>query len=791
MLPPRTPTAVKELIRSCLQFDRDARLESAREARLILEAALAQRSWESAAAVDPPESVAPGRGHLNNLPIAMTPFVGRTRELAQLRALLDKYRLVTVTGVGGGGKTRVALRLGEESLQDFPEGVWLVELAPIVQSAHVVAAVGRALGLSDTPGRSLAESIVNHLAERKLLLILDNCEHVTEPVAALIRMILSAKSDSKILLTSREFLGMPGEAMFQLPPLEVVMESDGPFKDLLSSAAVELFEHRAAQAQPGFRVTEANVREVAAICQRLDGIPLAIELAAARVRVLSLAEISRRLDDRFRLLRGRSRTVLPHHQTLEALIDWSHAHLTPNEQKVFQRLSIFRGGWTLEAAESVCADDAIASWEVLDLLSRLIDKSLVVFGGTRYSMLETVREFAWSRRERSGSSELEARFCSYFTDLAERAAHRLVGTEQEEWLARIDADLDNVRAATARALESADAKSAIRLGGFMVRYWQIRGRFREGKETLERALALPGAEAPSPERGMVQSGLGTCLQFLGELDAAEQKYHEAIETLRLAGVPRRAAVPLVNLGGLYRTRGNLDAAASTLAEGLENIEETDHWMAAAVRMNLGGVYLVQGRYDEATALFEVAARMQRQLGDRVQEGLALVNMAAVAHLTNRLDDARRLYENSLALFEQVGERNFAAMGYSNFGVTLLALGDVVNSRSAFARGIRAAHEIGNREVVAASLEGFAQLAQEAEDHPRSIRLLGAADALRKLNGTPRLPVDQPEWDAYLARMEAALGPETVKGLHDEGVALGTSDSVTYALAGAGQEQVPL
>lgn len=781
-LPARTPELVRTLVSSCLQRDPEARPENVRVAREVLEVALAQRAWESPAIDTSPVSSTQGSGHPHNLPTALTPFIGRTREVGQLRALLRESRLLTVTGVGGGGKTRVAIRVGAESLQDFPDGVWLVELAPVGQPAHVAAAVARTLGLSDTPGRSPAESIVEHLSTRGLLLILDNCEHVIEPVASLVQAISAGRSEAKILLTSRETLGLSWETVFQLPPLEVSKASGAPAEQLLDSEAVQLFAQRAAQAQPTFQVTATNVREVAEICHRLDGIPLAIELAAARVRVLSLSEISRRLDDRFRLLRGGSRAALPHHQTLEALIDWSHAHLTPNEQRLFRRLSIFRGGWTLEAAESVCSDEALAMWEVLDLLSRLIDKSLVVFGATRYTMLETVREFAWSRCVHAGElSAVAARLRLYFTALAEKAAQNLIGAGQAESLARVDADIDNLRAVFARALEERDAGAAIRLGQFMVRYWQIRGRFREGKQTLEGVLALPGADTPNPARGMVQSGLGSCLQFLGELDAAEEQYRASIDTLRLAGVPRSTAVPLVNLGGLYRIRGNLAAAARSLAEGLENIDESDRWMTAVAETNLGGVYLMQERYGEATASYAVAARMQRQLGDRVQEALALMNMATIAQLTGRFDDSRGLYEQCLALFEQVGERNFAAMGYANFGFSLLALGDITGAREAFARGIRSAEEIGNREVVAAALEGFSQLAQQAEDQPRSIRLLGAADALRHSNGTPRLPVDQPDWDAYLARMVEGLGSEMVTALYDEGAALGPAGAVGYAL----------
>lgn len=418
-------------------------------------------------------------------------------------------------------------------------------------------------------------------------------EHVVAPVSELIRAILKGSATARVLVTSRETLGLAGETVFQLPPLGLARDIAGAVEPLLDSEAVRLFAQRATQAQPGFELTALNVRTVAEICQRLDGIPLAIELAAARVRVLSLAEISRRLDDRFRLLRGGARAALERHQTLEALIDWSHSHLTPNEQLLFRRLSIFRGGWSLEAAEAVCSDGALEPWEVLELLSRLIEKSLVVFGVTRYTMLETVREYASNRAASEGGAHaLATRFQDYFIGLAERAAGNLVGPGQAEWLARIDADLDNIRAATARTLEAADAEAAIRLGQFMVRYWQIRGRVREGKQTLERALALPGADRPSPARGMVLSGLGTCLQLLNELDAAEPKYGESIDTLRAAGQPRRTVVPLLNLGGLLRIRGDFAAAVETLAECLALLDESDHWMIATAHINLGGVYFV-------------------------------------------------------------------------------------------------------------------------------------------------------------------------------------------------------
>jgi len=781
-LPASTPDSVKQLLHSCLQLDRHARLQSAREAREILEHALARRSWE-ASGEGAGDSGARGSAHPNNLPSALTPFVGRSRDLVRLRALLGESRLLTLTGVGGGGKTRAAIRVAEESLEEFPDGVWFVELAPVEESTHVVAAVGRTLGLSDTPGGSMAEAIVAHLASRQLLLILDNCEHVIEAVAELIRAILSVNSRAKVLITSRETLGLAGETVFQLPPLQVSVEDQGGVEALLGAEAIELFAQRAAQSLPGFAVSAANGRKVAEICERLDGIPLAIELAAARVRSLSLEEISRRLDDRFRLLRSSARATLGRHQTLEALIDWSYAHLTPNEQILLRRLSIFRGGWTLEAAEAVCSDEAIESWEVLDLLSRLIDKSLVVFGVTRYRMLETVREFGSSRRASApDGGQLETRFREYFTGLAERAAERLVGSGQVESLARVDADVANVRAASATAVASRNAEAAIRLGQLMVRYWSIRGQFREGRQTLERALSLPGADAPTFARAMCLSGLGICLQFLCEFDGARAKYEEAIEVLRAAGFPRRAAVPQLNLGGLYRMQGDLDAAAAILAECLENLDESDHWMIASAHGNLAAVALTQSRYAEAEASYRVAVGMLRQAGDRVQATVMLANSAVVAMLTRRFEDARAIYEECLPVIEELGVRTWAPMVHSNYGIALLELGEFSGARAAFARGIRLAHELEIMDVVASSLEGFAQLAERLGDAPRSVRLLAAAEAVRSSSATPRLPQEGSEWDLYRARMNEAVGAESFARLYSEGAALGVAGGVALALA---------
>lgn len=792
LLPPRTPDPVRDLIDSCLRLSLDERLADAGTARAVLEAALAQRSWESTAVASAPE-----RGEVqDNLPNEVTPLVGRVREVRAACERLEQHRLVTLTGVGGGGKTRLALKIGAESRARFPDGVWLVELAPVADGADVIRTVARSLGVAEAPGQSLTEGVTRFLGQRALLLILDNCEHVVEAAAELVGKLLASCPRLEILATSREVLGIPGESVFQVPPLQVVTDETLSFEAAAATEAIQLFAQRAAQVRSDFTVRPDNIEEIAEICLRLEGIPLAIELAAARTKALSLSEIARRLDDRFRLLKGSSRSALPHHQTLEALIEWSHSHLTQAEQRLFRRLSAFRGGWTLEAAEAICADEDLEAWEIVDVLSRLIDKSLVVFTASgaspdpRYRMLETVREFAQARwRESSDVASVQQQHVVYFVKFITTAAPFLTTAAQPEWLARIDADIGNLKAALAHALEGSDPLPALQITAQLLRYWVIRGQFREGRAAIERALAMPGADAVSLQLGIALNAAGTCCYQLHELEAAAAYYRRAVDTLLASDGQHRVSAPLMNLGSVLRLRGDLEQAIASYEESLRYVDQSDQWMVAALQTNIASVEILTDQYDKARPRYEIAHAIHRKLGDRVHEAAGLMNLGIVAYRQERLAEARAFYEESITLFESIGERNMAAAAQVNYGNTLRTMGAEEEALVAFVKALRIVRDTGSMESMVHALEGVSQVSRFRGDHERAARLVGAAEGLRLKLGLPRQESDLPQWEVANGSLATELGADVFARLWSEGEALEQNAAIGLALELAGGDAI--
>ncbi len=434
----------------------------------------------------------------HNLPMQLTSFIGREREINELKKLIAKTRLLTLTGVGGTGKTRLALQVSADVVEDFEDGVWLVELAPLSDSALVPQAVASMLGLQEPMGRAVLDILKDYLLRKNLLLVLDNCEHLIEACAQLADALLHVAPHLNILATSREALGIAGESTYHVRSLSLP-DTPQPSPDILSQYdAVSLFIDRAVAVQPNFQVTNENAPSVAQVCTRLDGIPLAIELATARVKGLNVEQIAVRLNDRFRLLTSGSRTVLPRQRTLQATIDWSYKLLSEEERVLIRRLSVFAGGWTLEAAERVCANEELGSDQILDLLLRLVDKSLVVAdmdaNEPRYQMLETIRQYAQEKLDEAGESSLARdRHLIYFRRLAEQAKPQLISSQQLVWLDRLEIELDNIRAALSWAQEGGAVEVGLHLATDLEMFWLYRVYFREPALALENLMtkALP------------------------------------------------------------------------------------------------------------------------------------------------------------------------------------------------------------------------------------------------------------------------------------------------------------
>src|ERR671916_378267 len=464
----------------------------------------------------------------NNLPLELSSFVGREKELTEVERLLEHNRLVTLTGSGGCGKTRLALAAAGELVEGFEDGVWMVELASLADPSLVPQAVASTLGVREQPGRLPTETLSDYLGSRNVLLVLDNCEHLIGACAELAEALLHSCPNLRVLATSREALGITGEVAWPVPSLSLPDLRRLPeVESLARYEAARLFLERTAAVNPTFALTEQNAVAVDQICYRLDGIPLAIELAAARAKVLSVEQIAERLDDSFGLLSAGGRTAMPRHRTLHATMDWSHELLSLEERALFRRLSVFAGGFTLEAAESVCAGAGLERDEVLDLLSHLVDKSLVIMreesGEARYRLLETVRQYAREKLSESGEAEQASeRHAGYYLALAEEAEPELKGAGQVAWLEQLEREHDNLRAAMRWLLGRGELEEAARLGWALWLFWGIRAHFAEGRRSMEQALSAEGsAGLTEAARAMALFVAGMMANYQGAHGSAE------------------------------------------------------------------------------------------------------------------------------------------------------------------------------------------------------------------------------------------------------------------------------
>ncbi|WP_461012474.1 BTAD domain-containing putative transcriptional regulator, partial [Streptomyces capparidis] len=668
-------------------------------------------------------ALAPARPR-TNLPAPPTELIGRAEAVAEVRALLDAHRLVTLTGPGGVGKTRLALETAARLLGAFPDGVWLAELGALDQPDALADAVAATLGIrddaaADPPGEAVpaADRLARALRGRRLLLVLDNCEHLIEPAAALAHRLLAAAPEVRILATSRETLGVGGEAVWAVPPLEppYAATETGP-ATLRHSSAVRLFVARAAAAAPGFALTADNASAVAAVCRRLDGIPLALELAATRVRALGVHELAARLDDRFRLLSAGRRDVPRRQRTLRATIDWSWELLTEPERAVLRRLSAHADGCSLPAAEAVCAGDGVAAEDVAELLSRLVDRSMVAVAGDarghRYRLLESVAAYGAERLRESGESQrVRSRHDAYYAEFAERAARRLRGPEQRQWLDHLDREHANLRAAVESAARHGRPDLALRLVNALAWYWFLRGRLGEARRLLDLALGAAGPEptaasgsaSAAAEAGAWRTGMEllgrhgadraervrAALEpydhlddpggragaewFLGEIltggaDQAtgERLAERALTAFRALGDRWGTAAALTTLALHALIRGDLAACTRRTERGAALFAELgDRWGRLRATDLLGRLAEIRGDHGRAAELLREGLRMAEELGIHTQVPYLLSGLGRLALLSGDLAGARRLHEQAMKLAAEQSHRPgevFAELG---------------------------------------------------------------------------------------------------------------------------------
>jgi predicted ATPase/class 3 adenylate cyclase len=744
---------------------------------------------------------------LTNLPPELTSFVGREAELAELAGLMDGHRLVTLIGVGGTGKTRLMRQLAAELLGRRADGVWLVELAPVAVPELIVREVARALGVADEPGRPVLETVVDFLRSKSLVLLLDNCEHVIGAAADLVVRLLASCPALTVLATSREALGVDGETVFQVPSLAVPgplaaddeheVRREGWPQDVASIDAVRLFVDRASAVQSSFALGPSNAAAVVEICRRLDGIPLAIELAAARITHLSPGEIALGLGDRFRLLTGGRRSALPRQQTLQALIDWSWDLLSETDRSLLRRLSVFAGGCTLQAAAAVTAvDDAeVDRGATLDRLGRLVDRSLVVAdqgGPTRYRLLETIRQYASERLAAAGEvPAFRGRHQAFFLDLALQAEVALRGPEMVPWLRRLDAEADNLRAALEWSLE-ADPDAALRLSVAMMGFWRSRSYGSEAVERLGQAAQLavrihPSApQAPRDETIVVSRVLaaaGYASALWGDASAGRPWAEQAVALARRAEDDEALSEAL---GALAMTNvfsgrpGGIREWADEIAQLAES--RRDWWTFAMIQTSLA--YMAAGDGDIGAA--DARIRDATEAADRTGNPFAIAFVAGVrgevSGMTGRLADAREWFSRAIAAWEEMGDRRFVLVARSDLAHALRRGGESEQAEALYRETLHGWQHAGNRGAIANQLECFAFLAITKGDLARAARLFGAAEALRKLAESGMVAHEQAEYGAAVGQLRESLNPAILDPAWAEGRRLTTDEAVALALA---------
>ena len=744
--------------------------------------------WRVFSVVQPESESAPDprtihRSH--NLPVQLTTFVGRDDDLIEADRLLADARLLTLTGVGGSGKTRLALQLAAAVLEDYEAGAWLVELAPITDPELIPQTVLAMLGAKDHPGRSPAETISISIGSKKLLLVFDNCEHLVDAAAELAAFLLSRCPNLKIVATSREILGVPGEVPFEVEALAVPDVSDN--RDaLMEFDSVKLYTERALTVQTGFQVTENNAKAVADICRRLDGMPLALELAAARMRVMSPEQIARRLDDRFALLTGGARTALPRQQTLLATVDWSYRLLEPDEKEMFQILSVFAGGFSLQVVEAVCAEDGRSESAVADLIQRLADKSLLMVGeglegAVRYRLLETLREYASAELTESGQADqIRSRHAKAFGALVEKQRRLVRAGDSDPALDQLAVETDNIRAALRWTIDQSDLGTMMELGKGMALYWNRRGFFSEGIEwTSEILERIPGSS--DADQALFHRILATSQYMMGDYGSAKVHDEEALEAYRRLEDIEGSVRSLTGLAFIADNVGEYDAQRTYVEEALELVtaEPVPEFPTQILVATLGWAAWKSGDMETARS------KLQRALDD-TEDGVLdyvedyLFGLAFVSWTEGDPEDAEQLAREAVRLADEQGLIHMSA-GYQ-FAVALFAYDQGKAS-------IAAAVLRESWPTILDSVEGmwvphWLYVAARAQPDPVSlVRILGAVDVLNGRTGFMfGIPIRE-DRDRFLERARVDLGPEAFEKAWVEGSSASVVQAGEWALEG--------
>jgi len=759
-----------------------------------------------------------------NLPASLTSFIGRENEIAEVKQALNEHRLVTLTGSGGTGKTRLSLQVAADLLEKFDHGVWFVELAPLTDPELIPQTILSTIGISEQLGKTPIEILKEYLYEKSILIVLDNCEHLIEASAKLANTLLHAAPNLKVMASSREALGVKGEASYPVPSLTLPDIKHLPVIEQLSQyEAVRLFIDRALLVAPHFDVDKNNAPFITQICYRLDGIPLAIELAAARVKVMSAEQISKRLDDRFHLLTGGARTSLPRQQTLRALIDWSYDLQSENERLLLRRLSVFAGGWTLEATEEICVGDSIDTYDVLDLLSQLVNKSLVVViehsqsGETRYRMLETIRQYAREKLLEAGGSEtLRDRHLAYFVKLAKQAESELYTQNQIFWLDRLDNEVDNLRVALEWAL-ARDVEAGLKLMVAPQLFWRTRGNPRELGDWL--AQLLERYAVADSLRARALAIYCWSLDSQGDMDKACMVAEQSLQLARTLSDKPVEAFSLLTLGGVLGLRGDIRKGVPLGEESLalyktlgdkwgqatatewlcvhhNDPEQSKAYGIEGLRLhkelgNLSGIAyclsnLAQraywgGDFSSSAQWLDEARPIFRKLGDEAGESELLHHFGNLAFWQSDYQQARVYYEESIVLGEKIG--HYVMVFWTHIFLAYLNLreGDISQAREKFDDSLRYMAKVKNVTGIIFSIEGLASLNVNQGKPARAARLFAWADVMREKISNHRPPVEQAHVNKDIAACIAKMGEAAFSVAYEEGKKMSLDEAVAYAL----------
>jgi predicted ATPase/DNA-binding SARP family transcriptional activator len=691
------------------------------------------------------------RTHILNIPISLTSFIGREQELMEVAGLLSKYRLVTLTGSGGVGKTRLSIQVVPDVLARFPDGVWFLDLAPLADPSLVPNTLATLLGFQEPAASNLAvtDQLIRYFKTRTALIIFDNCEHLIEACAQFVKSLLNSCENLSILATSREALRISGEIPYRVPSLEIPgVDRDLVLDDFLKMESVKLFAERAKVVSQGFTVDNGNASAIARICRQLDGIPLAIELAAARVNVLTAEQISQRLHDRFSLLTGGLRSSLPRHQTLRATIEWSYELLSEHERLIFRRLGVFTGGWHLGAAEEICSGDGIESSAILDLVSLLVDKSLVLVdtlkGEARYQFLETIRQYAYEMMvDSSDTIQLKGKHFAYFLKKAEEIEPYLTGVEQSNWMDYLDQEHENIRLALEWAIANKMGEEALRLFGALGWFWIVRCHFQEGAGWFRRMQELQ-VDVEKSVKAKALGHAGVILWIYQDLPAARNVIRECVDINRALGNGNELANRLSSLGLVEESDGNLA---------------------------------------EARALYEESLRISRVVDNKAATARALFNLAYNLCREGNFTTAAQYFEESLVICRELDDSHLTTMLLLNMGEFALRQQDYVKAHEYYKEALILSLSLKNKRVTAVSILGISIILYDKSLYKQSAKLHGFAFRLLDEIGAKLNQQDAGAFYQTVQTLKSAVGETVYQKESDVGRTLQLEQAIEIALPG--------